>query len=96
MVRVDRVTGPAGTGVAGLTGKKRASKGKSSSPGDQIRVADAIALREKAKTLLADMPEVRLERIEALRDALEQGSLQMNERQLAAHIVANALAERPW
>jgi len=96
MVRIDRVVGPAGTGATGSAGKKRTSKGKPSSPADQIRVADAASLREKAKALLADMPEIRLERIEALRTALEDGSFQMNERQLAAHIVANALAERPW
>jgi len=94
MVRIDRGVGPAGTATI-RTGKKRVSKGKSSSS-EQVRVADAAALHEKAKLLLADMPEVQLERIEAIRTALEQGNYQMDEKKLAAHIVANALAERSW
>jgi len=96
MVRIDRVIGPAGAGSSSKTGKKSASKGKPASSGEQVRVADSAALREKAKLLLADMPEVRLDRIEAIRDALEQGAFQMDERKLAIHIITNALAERPW
>ena len=96
MVRINRATGLAGAGIASPAGKKSASKGKSASATEQVRVADSAALREKAKLLLADMPEVRLERIEAIREALEQGNFEMDEKKLAVHIVANALAERPW
>ena len=70
MVRIDRVIGPAGAGSTSSTGKKRASKSKAGSTGEQVRVADSTALREKAKLLMADMPDIRLDRIEAIRDAL--------------------------
>ena len=96
MVRIDRTLGAAGTGTTKSSGKKRAGKGKSASASGQVSVGDAASLREKAKVLLADMPDVRLDRIEAIRGALEQGNYQMDEKQLAAHIVANALAEQPW
>jgi len=96
MVRIDRALGAAGTGKTSTSGKKRASKGKASSAKGQVSVSDAASLREKAKVLLADMPEVRLDRIEAIRGALEQGNYHMDEKQLAAQIVANALAEQPW
>jgi len=96
MVRINRVSGTAGTGATNRSGKKRSSKSKPSSSTEQVRVADAAALHEKAKLLMADMPEVRLERIEAIRAALEQGNFHMDEKQVAMHIVANAMAERPW
>jgi len=96
MVRIDRVIGPAGASSTSSSGKKRASKSKAGPTGEQVRVADSTALREKAKVLMADMPEVRLDRIEAIRDALEQGEFKMDEKKMAVNIIANALAERSW
>lgn len=79
------------------TGKKRKS-GTSRAKGaaDQVRVADAAGLRETVQAMLADMPELRLDRIEEIRNALENGSYEMDSRKVASRIVTNALAERPW
>jgi len=75
---------------------KAAAKAKGGRARDRVKVADAASLHERAQVMLADMPEVRLERIEGIRDALEQGNFQMNEKEVAVRIVRNALVERVW
>lgn len=93
MIRIGGPNRPSGTSSTRSPGKKR----KPSSPAStQVQVGDATALREKAKLMFAEMPEVRLERIEEIRDALERGTYHVESKQVAAHIVANALAEQPW
>jgi len=78
------------------TGKAKTSANKKSASHDRIQVSDAATLREMAHTMMADMPEVRLERIEEIRDALEGGSFQYNSKKVAAQIVLNAMAEHVW
>ncbi|RMH51141.1 MAG: flagellar biosynthesis anti-sigma factor FlgM [Zetaproteobacteria bacterium] len=96
-----RITGlgsPASPVQGSRSGKGKAT-GKARGGGrgrDQVKVADAASLHERARVLLADLPEVRLERIEQIRDALEQGTFEIDERRVAARIVRNALAERSW
>jgi len=46
--------------------------------------------------MLSDMSAVRLDRIEEIRDALENGSFKSNSHKVASRIVSNALAEHPW
>ena len=95
MVRIDKTTG-INTPALGSAKRKRASKGGSASNSGQVHVNDASALRQSAKVLLADISEVRMERIEGIRDALESGSYQVNEQDIAVQIVSNALGEKPW
>ena len=78
------------------TGKGKTSPSKKSGSHDRIQVTDAATLREMAHTMMADMPEVRLDRIEEIRDALESGTFQHNSKKVAAQIVLNAMAERTW
>jgi len=75
---------------------KAAGKAQGGRARDRVKVADAASLHERAQVMLADMPEVRLEHIEGIRDALEQGSFKMNEKEVAVRIVRNALVERVW
>jgi len=75
---------------------KATGKAKGGRARDRVKVADAASLHERAKVMLTDMPEVRLERIEGIRDALEKGSFKMNEKEVAVRIVRNALVERVW
>jgi len=96
-----RISGSAAAGAIQKTkvsgGKKaKASSGKKSSGGDRVQVSDAATLREMAHTMMADMPEVRLDRIEEIRDALESGSSNYNSKQVATQIVRNAMAEHSW
>ena len=46
--------------------------------------------------MLADMPDVRLDQIEEIRDALAQGTYQMNSKAISTYIVRNALSEHSW
>lgn len=96
MVRIDKPSGVNAPSSVGSAKRKRSSKGGAASGSAQIHINDASALREKAKVMLADISEVRMERIEEIRDALESGSYQINEQDIAAQIVTNALGEQPW
>ncbi|MBL4775943.1 MAG: flagellar biosynthesis anti-sigma factor FlgM [Mariprofundus sp.] len=88
-------------GSTGVQSSASASKGKgkgkaAGSGGDSVKVSDAAGLREKALTMLSDMSAVRMERIEEIRGALEEGSFKSDSRKIAKQIVSNALAERSW
>ncbi|MDQ6968979.1 MAG: flagellar biosynthesis anti-sigma factor FlgM [Mariprofundus sp.] len=95
-MRINSSTGPTGIHKAASASKGK-SKGKAASGGgDSIKVSDAASLREKALTMLGDMSAVRMERIEEIRDALEEGSFKSDSHKVATQIVSNALAERSW
>jgi len=94
-MRVNRSGGPAGLQKPASSGKPKAGS-TSSGKGDSVQVSDAAGLREKAHAMLADMTEVRMERIESIRGALEKGTFTSDSRKVAVQIVTNALAEHPW
>ena len=97
MVRINRADRSGPVASAKSSGKKsRASSKSSASSAGTVQVADAAALREKAKVMLADMPEVRMERIEEIRSGIEKGTYKADSAKVAAHIVVNALSERSW
>jgi len=100
MVRISGSSAAGAIGKAKASGgkakAKASSSGKKSSSGDRVQVSDGATLREMAHTMMADMPEVRLERIEEIRDALESGSSNYNSKQVATQIVRNAMAEHSW
>ncbi len=94
-MRINGTNRPSGIKPTTGKGRKRAA-GASSGVSDRVKVADAAALREKARIMMADMPEVRLERIEEIRDAIERGEYKVEARKVAGRIVINALAEHAW
>jgi len=94
MVRISGV-GSASSIQKSASSRKR-SKTVSKKGSDRIQVSDAETLREMAHTMMADMPDVRLDKIESIRDALEKGTFQCNSKKVATQIVRNALAERTW
>jgi len=97
MVRINGADRSGPIASAKSAGKKSRSSSKSSaSSAGTVQVADAAALREKAKVMLADMPEVRMERIEEIRSGIEQGTYKADSAKVAAHIIVNALSERSW
>ena len=95
-MRINRPTGPTGISKSGNTSKSKGKSGAFKRGGDSVKVSDAASLREKAQVMLGDMSSVRMERIEAIRDALESGKFQSDSRKVATQIVSNALAEHPW
>jgi len=96
MVRINGPDRSSQIAPARASGKKRKSSSASGATSEQVQVADAAALREKANVMLAGMPEVRMERIEEIRSALEKGTYKADSNKIAAHIIANALSERSW
>ncbi|MDQ6989854.1 MAG: flagellar biosynthesis anti-sigma factor FlgM [Mariprofundaceae bacterium] len=95
MVRISGSTAPTGIHKSAAKSGAGKSNGKGKA-GDSVQVSDAAGLRERAKVMLADMPNVRLDKIEDIRDALEQGTYQMNSKAVSVHIVRNALSEHAW
>jgi len=95
-MRIERSTGPAEVKQNKSAGKSKGKSASSSGSGDSVHVSDSASLREKAQVMLADMDTVRMERIEAIRDALEAGTFKSDSRKVASQIVCNALAEHPW
>lgn len=90
-----RIQGSSGPTTSSKPAKKaKASSAKSG--GDSVQVSDAAGLRERAKVMLSDMPDVRLDQIEEIRNALEQGTYQMNHKAVSTYIVRNALSEHSW
>jgi len=97
MIRISGSDPASGLASAKAREKKRKSRTSGSGGGtDTVRVADAASLREKVQIMLADMPELRMDRIEEIRDALESGSYEIDSRKVAARIITNAVAERLW
>jgi len=95
-MRINSSTGPTGIHKTASASKGKAKGKASSSRGDSVKVSDAASLREKALTMLSDMSAVRMERIEEIRGALEEGSFSSDSHKVATQIVSNALAERTW
>ena len=95
-MRINSSTGSAGVQKSGGAAKGKGKAKAAGSGGDSVKVSDAAGLREKALTMLSDMSAVRMERIEEIRGALEEGSFKSDSRKVAKQIVSNALAERSW
>ena len=95
-MRINRSSGPTGMQKSGSASKGKGKAGSAGRGGDSIKVSDAASLREKAMVMLGDMSAVRMDRIEEIRDALENGSFKSDSRKVASQIVNNALAEHPW
>jgi len=95
MVRISGSSAPSGIHKSAGKSSSGAKAGKAGR-GDKVQVSDASALRERAKVMLSNMPDVRLDKIEGIRDALESGTYQMNSKAVSVHIVRNALSEHAW
>ncbi len=95
-MRIERSGGPASMQKSGSASKGKTKGSSAGKAGDSIKVSDAASLRKKALSMLGDLSGVRLERIEEIRDALENGSFKSDSHKVASQIVSNALAEHPW
>ncbi|MDX8390307.1 MAG: flagellar biosynthesis anti-sigma factor FlgM [Mariprofundaceae bacterium] len=94
-----RISGSSASRAVEVSGKRVRSNGKAkgaSKSKEQVHVADSAALRQKAHVMLAGMPEVRLEEVDAIRNALARGEYHIDSQAVSARIVSNALAERSW
>jgi len=94
MVRISGTSSsaPIGKSASGKAKKETAKQARN----DNVQVSDAAGLRERAKVMLSDMPEVRMEIIEGIRNSLEKDTYQMDSKAISAFIVRNALSEHSW
>ncbi len=74
--------------------QKAATKKTTSSK--KLRLSSGAALRKKAQLMLDDISEARMDKIEGIRQALEQGNYEIDGQRVAHQIVSNALGERSW
>jgi len=91
---------------SGFDGPGQGSSGKWNCLGKRARSAPFIdqhgkiiypdKLCDQALSRLAEMPEVRLDVTEKVRQLLESGGYEVPSRKVAERIVFNALSERPW
>lgn len=95
MVRISGPHRPGGVSSTKRSGKRSAAR-SSASGSETVQVADSASLREKAQVMLANLPDVRMERIEEIRGSIERGEYEVSGKEVASRIIINALAERPW
>jgi negative regulator of flagellin synthesis FlgM len=62
--------------------------------GDVIQLSDTARLMQKASEAIADTEEVRPEKVMALRDAVQQGTYEVDPQQVAKSLIVNLLQER--
>jgi len=100
MVRIEeikRLTAVQKSGDSkGVEKSSAADRGLVASGGQGVDFSSAAALRESVEMMMGDVSDVRMERIEAIRNVLESGRFIFNSRDVATQIVRNALAEHFW
>lgn len=92
-MRINRSSGTSVVKRSGAATKNSKGNAAGRSGGDSVKVSDATSLREKAMAMLDDLSPVRMERIEEIRDALEDGSFKSDSQKVAVRIVSNAISE---
>jgi negative regulator of flagellin synthesis FlgM len=63
---------------------------------DQAQLSVDSTTIQQLRTNLSQVPEVRQERVEALRQAVSNGSYRVSDQQLSAAIGSDLLAGQPW
>ncbi len=100
MVRIDRTDRltPVQSSGGGKGSVKPSAAGERSGiiGGGPVEVPNAAVPNKRIYMIMADMPEVWMERVEEIRDALASGRFSFDSREVATRIVRNALAEHPW
>lgn len=81
-----RLIGTAPAEGARATGAAQAGEGVTGR--DQLTLSDQARLLSKAQASLADQPEVRAEKVEPLKQAIESGAYQVPVHQLVRRLIA--------
>ena len=98
-----KITDIQGTGVNQLQSEQtgavesRADKKTESSQDattDNIRLSQEARLMQKASQVIAQAPDVRQEKVDPLKEAVDQGSYPVDAKKVANSIIANLLMER--
>jgi len=98
-----KITDIQGTGVNQLQSEQtgavesRADKKTESSQDattDNIRLSQEARLMQKASQVIAQAPDVRQEKVDPLKEAVDQGSYPVDAKKVANSMIANLLMER--
>lgn len=81
-----RLTGATSVEGARATGAARSSEGAAGR--DQLTLSDQARLLSRAQAALAEQPDVRAEKVEPLKHAVESGAYQVPVHQLARRLIA--------
>ena len=72
----------------------RVQKTETTQNADNIQLSQRARLMQKASKAIADTPDVRQERIDPLKNAVDQGSYPVDPQKVANSMIANMLMER--
>ncbi len=82
-------------GQNGTVGRQGGSRAGAASPGtDNISLSSQARLLQKASQVIAQTPEVRSEKVAAIKAAVQNGTYQVEPRQVANSMIAQMLQER--
>ncbi len=82
-------------GQNGAVGRQGGSRAGAASPGsDNISLSSQARLLQKASQVIAQTPEVRAEKVAAIKNAVQNGTYQVDSRQVANSMIAQMLQER--
>lgn len=89
-----------GSGVTQLQNEQanavesRVNKTETTQSTDNIQLSQRARLMQKASKAIADTPDVRQERVDPLKEAVDQGSYPVEPQKVANSMIANMLMER--
>ncbi len=61
---------------------------------DVIHLSPQARLMQKASLVVAETPEIRAEKVMALKDSVEHGTYQVDSRKIADKLISEMLAEK--
>lgn len=95
-----KITDIQGTGVSQLQNEQagavesRAPKTEAAQNADNIVLSQKARLMQKASQVIAETPDVRQEKVDPLKEAVDQGSYPVDPQKVANSMIANLLMER--
>jgi negative regulator of flagellin synthesis FlgM len=95
-----KITDIQGTGVSQLQNEQagvvesRAPKPEATQNADNIVLSEKARLMQKASQIIAETPDVRQEKVDLLKEAVDQGSYPVDAQKVANSMIANLIMER--
>ena len=72
----------------------RGKKPEAAQNNDNIQLSQEARLMQKASKVIADTPDVRQDKVDPLKEAVDQGSYPVNAQKVANSMIANMIMER--
>jgi negative regulator of flagellin synthesis FlgM len=95
-----KITDIQGTNVSQLQNEptaaveSRAKNTETTQNTDNIRLSEKARLMQKASQVIAETPDVRQEKVEPLKEAVDGGSYPVDAQKVANSMIANMILER--